>query len=135
MTEKLDLDDEFDSSLFTWNDDEVETNVSTAEDDGEFVRSITGQSYETTDYQGPTPTRESDEKSDSQSTLQQIHDKYNQPRVTSGGKKIRVVKDEWGTFWHVEFMSGGQLPAELSGSFTTPEAADLAVTLYLARQE
>ena len=133
MTEKLSLDEEFDDSPIQWNDDVVETNVKDKEDEQEFVKSILGESYAPTESEGPTPSRESEEFSDSQQTLQQIHDKYNQPRVTQGGKKIRIVKDEWGTFWHVEFMTGGQLPEELSGKFTTSDAADKAVQIYIAR--
>jgi hypothetical protein len=134
MTEELNLDGEFDTPI-QWNDDVVETNEVTPEDEDQFVKSIIGETnYPTARSEGPTPTRESDEVSDSQATLQQIHDKYNEPAVTKGGKKIRIVKDEWGTFWHVEFMSGGQLPLSLSGQFTSAESANAAVQVYVNSQ-
>jgi hypothetical protein len=132
MTEKYDSEDEFD---VLWNEEVVETNETTREDEDEFVKSILGQPYQATEnHPTPTPTRESEDLPDSQRTLQQIHDKYNKPYSTAGGKQIRIVKDDWGTFWHVEFMSGGQLPEELSGKFTDEGEADLAIRTYLNKQ-
>lgn len=132
MTEKYDLEDESD---IVWNDEVVETNDATPEEQDEFVKSILGQPYKTTEnHTTPTPTRDSEDLPDSQRTLQQIHDKYNKPYTTQGGKQIRIVKDDWGSFWHVEFMSGGQLPEELSGKFTSDDLADAAVQVYLNKQ-
>lgn len=55
--------------------------------------------------------------------------------VTKGGKGIAVKHDEIGTFWYVEFVSGGQLPGELSGRFTNDSEAKFAVEQYLAKQD
>jgi len=139
MTEKLDLGeelhDEFDDfPTVQWRDDVVETNEVTAYEADEFVNSIIGVGNAPVDTGTKTPTRESDEVSDSQLTLQQNYDKYHKSAVTKGGKTIRIVKDEWGTFWHVEFVPGGQLPLSLSGKYTTAEAAELDVQVYLNSQ-
>jgi len=133
MTEKYDLDDE---SNIVWNDEIVETNVTDEEDEDQFVKSILGEAVTPhEEHSTPTPTRDSDEKPDNKITLQAIHDKRHSPYETPGGKRIRIVKDDWGSFWHVEFMSGGQLPEELSGKYTSDDLADAAVRLYLARKE
>lgn len=52
---------------------------------------------------------------------------------TKGGKQVKVRHDEQGSFWHIEFVPGGQLPAELSGKYTTEHDAKLAVELYLIK--
>ena len=54
---------------------------------------------------------------------------------TKGGKTIAVKHDKWGSFWHVEFVPGGQLPKELSGRFTTEQDAKFATEQYLAKQD
>lgn len=54
---------------------------------------------------------------------------------TKGGKGIKISHDEWGTFWTVEFVPGGQMPPELTGSFTSDTDAKFAVELYLAKQD
>lgn len=54
---------------------------------------------------------------------------------TKGGKGIKISHDEWGTFWTVEFVPGGQMPPELQGSFTSDVDAKFAVELYLAKQD
>lgn len=132
--EKYDSADEFD---IVWNEDVVETNTTTADDDDEFVKSILGQPYEPVQKHSEStpPRRDSEEFPDSQATLQQIRDKYHAPYVTPGGKQIKVVKDDWGTFWHAKFVGGGELPAELSGAFTNEQEADNAIRIYLARKE
>ncbi len=53
---------------------------------------------------------------------------------TEGGKEMRAVHDEMGTFWHVEFTSGGQLPAELKGAYTSEPDCRKAIRLYLAKK-
>jgi len=53
---------------------------------------------------------------------------------TKGGKTISVRHDSMGTMWKICFVPGGQLPAELDGSFTSQDAAKQAVELYLAKQ-
>ena len=47
-------------------------------------------------------------------------------------KKLRVSHDKMGTFWSVEWIGGGELPANLKGSFTNEAKAIEAVKLYLA---
>jgi hypothetical protein len=53
---------------------------------------------------------------------------------TPGGKTIEVYHNKMGTLWGVRFKEGGQLPAELSGQFTSDSEAVKQVELYLARQ-
>ena len=53
---------------------------------------------------------------------------------TKGGKGIAIKHDDLGTFWRIEFTSGGQLPKELSGRYTNDGEAKFAVEQYLARQ-
>ncbi len=54
---------------------------------------------------------------------------------TKGGKGIHVKHDKMGTFWHIEFVPGGQLPGELQGNFTNDSEASHAVEQYLAKQD
>ena len=54
---------------------------------------------------------------------------------TKGGKGIKISHDEWGTFWTIEFVPGGQMPPELKGKFTSDVNAKFAVELYLAKQD
>jgi hypothetical protein len=129
--EKYDSADEFD---IQWDESTVEYNETTPEEESDFVKSILGVPYEVPVDERPAPRREYEEFPDTQETLQQIHDKYHPPYETAGGKKIRIVKDAWGTFWHVEFTSGGQLPAELDMKFTNEQEADKAIQVYLAKQ-
>lgn len=50
-----------------------------------------------------------------------------------GDKKLEVYHEELGTLWRVRFTTGGQLPAELTGSYTDAQSAVKAVESYLAR--
>ena len=52
---------------------------------------------------------------------------------TEGGKTVEVYHEQMGTLWAIRFKEGGQLPAELSGKFTSDADARTAVQLYLAR--
>ncbi len=54
---------------------------------------------------------------------------------TAGGKGIAIKHDDIGTFWRVEFTSGGQLPGELTGRYTNDSEAKFAVEQYLAKQD
>ena len=53
---------------------------------------------------------------------------------TPNGKEIGIVHRLNKSYWEVQFNSGGQLPPELSGGFTSPKQAQLAINQYLARK-
>lgn len=53
-------------------------------------------------------------------------------RVQAGHKTIEIYHEELGTLWSVRFAEGGQLPASLTGKFTSDADAKLAVDLYVA---
>lgn len=81
-----------------------------------------------------TPTEASDDPRSSYGSLPTTEwPVYNYE--TSGGKTIAIKHDALGTFWRIEFVPGGQLPAELQGRFTNDTEAKFAVEQYLAKQD
>jgi hypothetical protein len=52
---------------------------------------------------------------------------------TPGGKTIQLKYKEGSALIKVEFATGGELPADLSGLFTDEAAANTAVLKYLDR--
>jgi hypothetical protein len=50
------------------------------------------------------------------------------------GKELTVVKNGTGLF-KLQFTSGGELPKELAGLFTSPSEADKTMRMYVARKE
>ena len=63
-----------------------------------------------------------------------MHPSVTEQYFTEGGKEVKAVHDEVGTFWHVEFSPGGELPAELKGKYTTEQDARQAIRRYLAKK-
>lgn len=55
--------------------------------------------------------------------------------VTPGGKEIYYARSKDKSHRCIEFGSGGMLPPQLKGMFTSPHAAKSAVESYLARIE
>lgn len=55
--------------------------------------------------------------------------------TTPGGKEIYYARSKNNSHRCIEFGSGGQLPKQLHGMFTSPHAAQAAVLSYLARVE
>lgn len=53
--------------------------------------------------------------------------------ITPNGKEIEVKYD--GRNCKIQFTSGGELPAELSGLFTSPYFADMAILSYINKKE
>lgn len=51
---------------------------------------------------------------------------------TSNGKSISVVKVPASRYVKIQFDSGGELPAMLTGLFTSTKLAYLAIEKYLA---
>ena len=51
--------------------------------------------------------------------------------VTAGGKEIEIFTDPATAHVKVKFKDGGQLPAELSGLFTSKAVAEVAVRSYV----
>lgn len=51
--------------------------------------------------------------------------------TTPGGKEIQLVNV--GNLIKVQFTTGGELPEELSGLFTSVWFADIAITKYLEK--
>ena len=63
-----------------------------------------------------------------------MHPSVTEKYFTEGGKEVKAVHDEVGSLWHIEFGSGGQLPKELSGSYTDEKSARQAIKIYLAKR-
>lgn len=61
-----------------------------------------------------------------------MHPSVTEEYFTEGGKQVKAVHDEMGTMWHVEYSPGGQLPSELSGKYTSEDAARKDIKKYLA---
>ena len=53
--------------------------------------------------------------------------------TTEGGKKIYYARNAGNSCRCIEFGSGGKLPKQLLGMFTSPHAAQAAVAAYLAK--
>ena len=51
--------------------------------------------------------------------------------VTPAGKEIVAYHDPMGSHVKVKFTSGGELPAELAGLFTSKTFAEKAIVSYL----
>lgn len=49
---------------------------------------------------------------------------------TEKGKKLQIVRDNWGN-WDICFESGGELPKELKGKFTSSLEAERVINGYL----
>lgn len=64
-----------------------------------------------------------------------LHPSVTEEYFTPGGKQVRAVHDEMGTFWHVEFVGGGQVPEELSGRYTDEDSCRQAIKIYLAKKQ
>lgn len=54
--------------------------------------------------------------------------------TTPEGKKIQIVKDPVHAGYTIEFASGGQLPAQLQGKWTSYDRAKEAVRVYLGHK-
>ena len=116
-----------------FQDGEVSSNEVTKEDELAFLRDL-GINQEYRDA-GTTPTRSTEEIPEKFKDIQRAHDSVADKFETQGGKEIKAVKNEWGNFWNVQFTSGGQLPSELVGDFTDQHKAELAIQIYLGKQE
>ena len=55
--------------------------------------------------------------------------------TTKGGKEINVVRDQGSPHLKIQFATGGDLPQELSGIFTSDSFAENAIKGYLGKQE
>ena len=55
--------------------------------------------------------------------------------TTKGGKEINVIRDQGSPHLKIQFATGGQLPEELSGIFTSEVFAESAVESYLENQK
>ena len=55
--------------------------------------------------------------------------------TTQNGKEINIVRDKQTPHLKIQFASGGQLPEELSGIYTSESFAEEAVQGYISRQE
>ena len=53
--------------------------------------------------------------------------------ITPAGKEIVAYHDPMGSHVKVKFTSGGELPAELAGLFTSKTFAEKAIIAYLDR--
>lgn len=55
--------------------------------------------------------------------------------VTKGGKNIEIYTDSNSSLYRIKFTSGGELPWELGGLFTSTVFADIAIKGYLQKEE
>jgi len=55
--------------------------------------------------------------------------------ATPNGKHLSVLIDKTKGAYKIQFNSGGELPTELSGVFTSSKFAHKAIDIYLARKE
>jgi hypothetical protein len=55
--------------------------------------------------------------------------------VTPNGKEIAVVNQPGTGHYKIQFTSGGELPEELSGLYTTTNSANIAIVSYIERQK
>lgn len=55
--------------------------------------------------------------------------------TTKKGKEIYTKMRSGSTLYHIEFHSGGELPAILQGDFTSIAKAQVAVDTYLAQKD
>lgn len=55
--------------------------------------------------------------------------------VTVNGKEIRVAIDPKTAHYKLEFTSGGELPADLSGLYTSAAVATLDAIKYIERNK
>ena len=63
-----------------------------------------------------------------------VHESVTEAYFTEGGKEVKAVHDDLGTLWHIQFIPGGQVPKEISGGYTTEQAARQAIKQYLAKR-
>lgn len=63
------------------------------------------------------------------------HDDMVRQYKTPNGKVIEAVPEGVYGLWVVRFKSGGELPVELQGMFTTINYAESAINSYLAKKE
>lgn len=120
-------------TLEDFQDGEIEQNEISDEDATAFLRDL-GINEEYREA-GDTPIRSTKEVPEKFKDIQRQHDLVADKYETEGGKEIKAVKDEWGNFWSIAFTSGGQLPKELTGTFTDQHKAEQAIVIYLAKQE
>ncbi len=52
---------------------------------------------------------------------------------TTGGKIIQIKRSPKTSQFYIEFSTGGELPTELTSSFSTEDKASMAVSMYLDR--
>lgn len=55
--------------------------------------------------------------------------------LTPNGKEIESYRCSQSAQWKIKFTSGGELPEELTGIFTTDKFAEIAINKYLEKQE
>lgn len=53
---------------------------------------------------------------------------------TPKGKEIQIVVVPKTSHLKIQFASGGELPEELTGLFTSPKQAEKVINTYLAKQ-
>jgi hypothetical protein len=55
--------------------------------------------------------------------------------TTPNGKEIQIQRDPKSAQYFIQFGSGGELPEELGGIFTSQLFAETAINKYLEKQE
>ncbi len=63
-----------------------------------------------------------------------LHDSVTEQFFMPGGKEVKAVHDQIGTFYHVEFSPGGTVPRELSGSYTDEKMCRHDIKIYVAKK-
>lgn len=57
--------------------------------------------------------------------------KDNMEFTTPAGKKIVTKREPKNGYLYIQFTSGGEIPVELQGYFTSPAIAEKAIRVYL----
>lgn len=52
---------------------------------------------------------------------------------TANGKEVTTFIDPINAHYRIKFLSGGELPEELSGLFTSVSRAEIAITRYISK--
>jgi len=55
--------------------------------------------------------------------------------VTANGKELKVVIDPKTAHYKIQFTSGGELPSELAGLYTTTQVAAIDIIKYIERSK
>ena len=112
-------------------------NVITADEESSFLSDVLGPEHAAEAGRLPNRQKDIEAKWDDKPINPQgkvMHPSVEEQFFTEGGKEVKAVHDVVGSLWHVEFIPGGQVPAELKGSYTDERKCRHAIQQYLAKR-